>query len=96
MESPIERMKRKIMKENLWFFILKILEKNEKYGKEIRENVKKEYGFWVGNVTAYKVLYRLDKGGYVDFYDKGRRRYYKITSKGKNEVKDAKKFLKSL
>lgn len=96
MERPIERLKRKLFKENLWFFILNILEDGDRYGKEIRQEVKKAYGFVTGNVTSYKVLYHLTSGGYVGFYERGRKKYYRITPKGRKEIRDAKKLLKSV
>ena len=96
MQLPIERLKKKVQKENLWFFILSLLEKKELYGNEIRELIKKEFGFFSGTVTAYKVLYILERGGYVAKFSKKGRKYYNITSKGKGQFKKARKFLKEV
>ena len=96
MQKPVERLKKKVQKENLWFFILSLLEKKELYGNEIRELIKKEFGFFSGNVTAYKVLYILERGNYVTRFTKNGKKYYKITSKGKNQLKEARKFLKDV
>jgi len=96
MEKPSERLKRKILVENLWLFILQLLEEKDYYGLGIRKTIKEKFGFWLGNVTAYKVLYLLEKGGYVSFFTKGNKKYYKITEKGKKEMAEAERFLKSL
>ena len=96
MQKPVERLKKKVQKENLWFFILSLLEKKKLYGREIRELIKKEFGFFSGNVTAYKVLYIMKRGGYVTRFIKDGRKYYKITPKGKKQLKDARKFLKEI
>lgn len=96
MEKPSARLKRKVLVENLWIFVLKLLKGKDYYGFEIRSKIKDRFGFWVGNVTAYKVLYILDKDGYVNSFMKGNKKYYKITAKGRKELASAEKFLKGL
>jgi DNA-binding PadR family transcriptional regulator len=94
--KPVERLKRKVLTENLWIFILKSLKRRELYGFEIRNMVKKEFGFLIGSVTAYKVLYLLEKDNYISSFRKGNVKYYKITQKGVDELQEAKRFLRSL
>jgi len=94
--EPIERLKEKVLKENLWVFIFKILKDKDEYAYEIRKKIKKEFGFLAGNVTSYKVLYLLVKDGYVKSYTKGRRKYYKLTKKGLKQLKKSKDFLKKV
>ena len=91
----MERMKRKILKENLWFFILKLIKKKPRHGFELREIISKEFGFLVGNVTAYKVLYDLESEGYANVSGNYKKKY-SITKKGTNELVAASKFLKTL
>lgn len=95
MQKPIERLKRKIERENLWLFVLSILKKQKKCGTELRESVEKKFGFLAGNVTAYKVLYLLEKGKYVESKKHGKFVLYKLTQKGKNELNKAKKILRN-
>ena len=45
MRKPTERLKEKVQKENLWFFILRLITKKEMYGSEIREEIQKNFGF---------------------------------------------------
>ena len=96
MRKPSERLMKKVHKENLWFFILKLIEKKEMYGNEIRQMINNMFGFWCGNVTAYKVLYLLESGGYVKSQKKNGKVYYKATGKGINELRISEAFLKSL
>ncbi|MBI2970993.1 MAG: PadR family transcriptional regulator [Candidatus Aenigmarchaeota archaeon] len=92
MRTPVERLKEKVQKENLWFFVCYLLEKRDRYGYEIRNLVKERFGFLAGNVTAYKVLYLLNHDGYVRKSSKGNRVYYSITQKGRSQLKKARKF----
>jgi len=95
-KEPVERLKEKILKENLWIFLFKLLEKNDRYAYELRSKVKEEFGFWTGEVTSYKVLYLLEKDGYVESYIDKRRKYYRLTEKGLNQLRKAKEFLRTL
>ena len=94
--EPIERLKEKILKENLWIFIFKILKEKDGYAYELRKKIKKEFGFLAGNVTAYKVLYLLEEDGYVKSYIKGRRKFYKLTGKGLKQLQKAKSFFNTI
>jgi PadR family transcriptional regulator, regulatory protein PadR len=91
--SFVERLKDKIQKENLWFFLLVLLAKKPRYGYELRKLVRDEFGFWSGNVTAYRVLYNLENGGLVRSVAGDRRKYYTITDKGRKEVGLAREFI---
>lgn len=93
--NPTERMKRKVLKENLWFFILKLIKENPRYGNELRETIQKQFGFLVGNVTAYKVLYDLESQKYVKVEGDYKKRYT-ITKKGIEELKSTEKFFDDL
>jgi len=94
MQKPTDRLEKKNQKENLWVFILSLLKSKERYPFEIRELISGKFGFRVGNMTAYKVLYLLKTGGYVT---EGRsekssgpqRKYYRITRKGVSELEKA-------
>ena len=92
-KEPVERLKDKILKENLWIFLFKILAQNDEYAYELRKKVNSEFGFWSGRVTGYRVLYLLEKDRYVESYIKGRRKYYKLTQKGREQLNKAQNFL---
>ena len=90
------RLRDKVQKENLWLFILVLLSTNERYGFELRRLINEKFGFWSGNVTAYRVLYDLEKSGMVKSELKDRRKYYRMTALGRAELQEARKFLGSL
>jgi len=92
----VERLRNKVQKENLWFFILLLLSENSRYGYELRSLINHKFGFWSGNVTAYRVLYDLEKAKLVRAESQDRRRYYKITESGRKELEAARAFLQSL
>ena len=92
----VGRLKAKVQKENLWFFILVLLSSQERYGFELRRLINEEFGFWSGNVTAYRVLYDLEKAKLVRAEMKDRRKYYRITELGRAELGEAREFFRSL
>ena len=94
--SFVERLRKKVQRENLWFFLLILLSKEPRYGYELRKLVKDEFGFWSGTVTAYRVLYSLEAAGLVKSTAVERRRYYEITDRGKVQVEEARRFLEEL
>ena len=89
----MKRLKRSLTTETLWFWILKLLSKTPRHAYILRKEIKNEFGFMPGNVTCYKVLYFLKKGGYVIIKDEGRRKIYYITDKGRKELLKAKEFM---
>ncbi len=95
-KAPIERLKKKLLKENLWLFIFRLLKEGDCHAYKLRRRIKEEFGFWTGSVTGYKVLYLLEKGGYVESYREGRRKFYRLTEKGLKQLEEAKNFLKEI
>ncbi len=90
-EQPMayERLVRKTTKENLWLFLLSLLEREPRYAYQLREEIRRRFGFEVGEVTAYVVLYALKKEGCVEILRTEPRReglarkYYQITPLGR-------------
>lgn len=93
---PLERLQKSNTKENLWIYILSLLKKREIYGWEIPKLIEKEFNFRPGKITPYRVLYRLEKNGFVKSKVVERRRVYQITEKGKKELESAKNFYKEI
>ena len=91
---PIKRLEKSNTAENLWLYILAILDKKPLYGWEIPKLIEKEFGFRPGKITPYRVFYRLEADGFVKSEMDERRRIYKITLKGQEELKKAKAFYK--
>jgi len=93
---PFERLQKSNTKENLWIYILLLLKKREIYAFELQFLIEKEFGFRPGKITPYRVLYRLEKTGFVKSQMKERRRVYEITKKGEEEFKKAKNFYQQI
>ena len=81
-------------KECLWIYILRILKDKETHAYLLRKEIEMRFGFKPGTVTAYRVLYSLMAKGFVSKKTEGRRKIYKITDKGRNELKSAMTFYK--
>jgi DNA-binding PadR family transcriptional regulator len=93
---PFDRLQKSNTKENLWIYILSLLKERELYGWEIRSLIEKNFNFRPGLITPYRVLYRLEGDGFVKSGLKERRRIYKITKKGEEELKKAKNFYREI
>lgn len=98
---PLERLKRKMTKEVMWVYVLKLLKGRPMYAYELKNEIKKRFDWAPATITSYVVLYRLQSGGYVttkwgDESTNPRRKYYYITEKGEKLLKDGEEFLKDV
>lgn len=93
---PLERLKNLNTKDNLWIYILALLKKKQVHGWKLQALIEEEFGFKPGKITPYRVLYRLEKAGLVESEKKEKRRNYKITRKGREELKKAKGFYQNI
>ena len=89
---PFDHLQKTNTKDNLWIYILLLLCKKEVYGWELPAMIEAEYDFKPGKITPYRVLYRLEADGFVESKADQRRRVYKITKKGSEELQKAKDF----
>ncbi len=95
----IARMKKKTTAEMIWPYFLRLLKERPMYGYELRQETQKRFGWKPPTVTAYLVLYRLQRGGYVTIEwkeqrGKPARKYYNITKKGEALLREGLKYLK--
>ncbi len=90
--SPFEHLKKSNTIDNLWLYILSLAKKESVYAYKLRKQIEEKFKFRPGTVSAYRVLYRLELDGYVKSEQIGRRRVYKITKKGEEELKKALNF----
>ena len=51
--AAIQRLQKKLTKENLFMYILRLLQDKEHYGYELRAEIKKRFGFTMATVTSY-------------------------------------------
>ncbi|VVB74123.1 Transcriptional regulator PadR-like family protein [uncultured archaeon] len=93
-ERPLARLERSLTTDNLWIYILSLLSGQRMHAYAVMEEMEKRFGWRPGLVTPYVVMYKLEEDGFIKGSDKGRRRYYYITQKGKGLLKAAKRRLK--
>jgi DNA-binding PadR family transcriptional regulator len=93
---PLNRLKKKLTKEILWIYLLKLLEKKEMYAYGIRAELEKHFGFEPALITPYVVLYRLENSGYVQGEKRDNKKYYKITKKGKSLLRRGIEYLNEM
>ena len=95
------RMKKKTTSEMIWPYFLRLLKERTMYGYELRQETEKRFGWKPPTVTAYVVLYSLQRKGYVTIEwkeqrGKPARKYYKITKKGEEMLKEAVNYFKDV
>ena|SRR3989338_1989052 len=97
---PLNRLIKKTTVENLWIYILSLLIEQPMYAYEIPNKIKERFGFKIGSVTAYIVLYKLENSGYVETkwvsQNNRQRKYYTITEKGIKLLNDGTSYLEGL
>ena len=97
--AAIQRLQKKLTKETLFMYILRLLQDKERYAYELREEINNRFGFTMATVTSYVILYQMEREKLVVSNKKvsktGRpdRKYYEITNKGRQVMVEAKAFL---
>ena len=88
-------MDKEIMKGSIDILLLLIICHKESYGYEIVKelNIKSNNIYSMSEGTLYPALKRLENKRYLEYYwmeleNGSRRKYYKITEKGKRELAD--------
>ncbi len=100
--KAFKRLRKMLTKENLWLYILRLLQERPRYGYEIKSEIRKRFGFSPAIVTGYVILYKMKRDGLVEVSQKknetGRsdRKYYCITQRGLESMKMAKSLLLDL
>ena len=80
------------MRGFLSFIVLRLISKRNMSGEEIRQDIKKRKGSRPSPGTIYPVLKSLSKSGFIEeIKDTGKEKKYKITNKGRKELKSATK-----
>jgi PadR family transcriptional regulator PadR len=101
--KALRRFVTKLTRENLWIYILRLLQENPRYGYEIRATIDKRFGFKPATVTSYVILYKMARDGLVEARvakseakGKPERKYYAITKNGERAMQAAKVILTKL
>jgi DNA-binding PadR family transcriptional regulator len=93
---PLNRLKKKTSKEILWIYILRLLIEREMYAYELKKALKKKFDIDPAMITPYVVLYRLEKEGFVSSRWDKNKKYYQITSKGKELFEEGFKYIEGI
>lgn len=91
MEPELKRLDEKLSKEVLWLYLLSVLKKEPLHAYALRKRINEKFGFLPGEVSAYVVLYKLEKRGYVFQKADANKKTYFVSEKGKELLKKAKK-----
>ncbi len=95
--NPMQRLMTNTTTECLWPYVLALMRDEPAYAYEIRQKVSERFGFEVGQVAAYMVLYNLEGGGYVKTewrtVDNRQRKYYRITEEGRKTLNESLRYL---
>ena len=89
---PLKRLRELNTKECLWIYILTLLKEKPMHAYALREQVQDKFGFRPGTVTAYKVLYLLNRDGLVEKRVSGRQKVYSVTPEGEKALGQAVNF----
>ncbi|MFW9831446.1 MAG: PadR family transcriptional regulator [Candidatus Thorarchaeota archaeon] len=100
--KAMRRLISRTTKENLWLFVLTLLEERDYFAYELRGAVQKRFGVEMASVTAYVLLYKLQRDGLVQLSEERRegrrptRKYYRITDQGHDTLIRARQYLQLL
>lgn len=100
-----ERLVEKLTKENLWLYILTMLREKAMYGYEIAGKLRAEFNIPIATITAYVVLYKMEREGLVERVTERpeagasrvnvRKVYYRQTDKGRELLEKGIEYLRS-
>lgn len=93
MGKALTRFISKITKENLWIYVINALANGPKTGYEIVKEIKGRYMINVTTVSVYVVLYKMERDGLLESFNKDGKKYYKVTEEGLREFNNAIKAL---
>lgn len=95
--KPIIRLNTSLTTGNIWLHILSLIRKKGKvYAYALDSELEKTSGFRPSKVMIYLVLYKLEGEGLIASEMEERRKYYRLTTKGKDALDYAKGYLAGL
>jgi DNA-binding PadR family transcriptional regulator len=88
--------------ENLWIYVLKLLQDRPMYAYEISKTLTPRFGFTPATVTVYVVLYQMQREGLIQrdatrqVDGKPARKYYRLTATGTDTLQRGVAFLRTV
>ncbi|MCK5022875.1 MAG: helix-turn-helix transcriptional regulator [Candidatus Aenigmarchaeota archaeon] len=89
---PLKKIEKNNTVDCLWPYLLRILKDSPSHAYVLRKELETRFGFRVGKIISYKVLYSLTRKGYVTKKKDGRKQIYSITPEGRELLKKGIKF----
>jgi len=77
-----ERLVSSLTRDNLWLYILKMLNEQPTYPLDLKKKFQHRFHFSPATITFYVVLYKLRREGLVETFQDDRRKLYRCTGKG--------------
>ncbi len=93
--KPLSRLVESLTHGNLWLAILSLASKSPVYAYVLPVLIQKNYSFTPSRLMIYLVLYKLEAEGLLSSFEQSKRKYYKITARGKKCLASGKKALLS-
>lgn len=93
--KALKRLRDKLTKENLWIYIVKELAQEPTYAYKVKVLLKEKYNINVATVTAYTVLYRMEREGLITKV-KDDVKVYRATERDVEQYRKAIVFLKEI
>jgi DNA-binding PadR family transcriptional regulator len=94
-----DRLVRKLTKENLWLYILKMLVEESMYAYEIKKALVDRFNISAATVTVYVVLHKMEREGLIkrgkrmSVLGRPDRIYYDITDEGIQTLERGRDFI---
>ena len=92
----MKRLKRHTRLNNIWLYALALLKKRDLHAYTLNQEIEKRFGFKPSRIMTYIVLNKIEDEKFISSYEKDRRKYYKLTKRGRNELTKAKKYFSDL
>jgi DNA-binding PadR family transcriptional regulator len=94
--KPLARLQRSLSFGNIWLSALSLMKSRKVYAYALPEEIGKRFGFRPSKLMTYFVLYKLEDEGLISSAFEGRRKYYKLTQKGRSALLRGRALLLSL
>ena len=86
-KKVIEKLRKRAIKSFMDIIILTELKNGSMSGYDVISQIHKKYGILVSSGTVYSLLYSLEREGLTEGIWNQRKRVYKLTQKGENDIK---------
>lgn len=94
--KAVARLRNSLTEGNLWLYILALAKRRKIYAYVLDEKIRKAFGFMPNKIMLYIVLYKLEKEALLASEYVQRRKYYKLTEKGKHALKTGLGFIRTV